>query len=199
MTIGDFFKITNVQDQKSLANRIAQLGRLPYFEASDSGFLERAAPFFKLITYQPGDTIVVEGTDNLDLYWILKGTCKVCKLVPFIQKKSKTVNRTLAPYLVGAEVREDEEITMQVLTVQEIGIGDYFPRLPVAPNLDEYMMAITFKKEEYLDFIENLDPGDVISKSAHSIVAISKLEVAAIPKLDFLKISSTKATSAVGR
>ncbi|KAH6579458.1 hypothetical protein BASA61_010210 [Batrachochytrium salamandrivorans] len=193
----DFFKIAQVKDERSISNRIAQLSRIPYMEASENGFIEKAAHFFKCITYDANEQILLEGTENLDLFWILRGTCRCVKLVPFVQKRVRngfsSVRNCMRAHQENIPLAEDEERSDQLLRVQELQEYDFFPDMPKnIERLDQWLTDSMFNKDDYIDFLTEQDPICSPLLSYASVIAKTKVEVMTISRVDFCRLASVR-------
>ncbi|KAI8925291.1 hypothetical protein BC831DRAFT_277077 [Entophlyctis helioformis] len=203
----DFFDITNVRDEKSIANRIAEVSRIPLFASTRFGFVEKMTSFCQFVTYEPNETIVLEGSSNIRVYWVLKGVCKCFKVVPFHRKRLGTTYEAgdktmLVPYdpasHAGGQVKE-EDIVKQLLAIQELEFGSYFPDFPPPPvpsgadaagGVGSSLYNPTFDKAAYIKLLETEDPTNPRTKAAASVVATTKVEVLCMNRAELAKIAS---------
>ncbi|KAI8925287.1 hypothetical protein BC831DRAFT_461762 [Entophlyctis helioformis] len=172
--------------------KLAMLSTIPVFQTTPE-FPENAANLFEIITYEPNETIIYEGTEAGQLFWILKGTCRCVKVVPFVQKKVKvgfsTMNKHLTPYNPSMTLAADEEIIQNLLTIQELEHGDHFPGIPAYQD-DDYTNEFTFKKEKYVHQLELEDPTNPKTKAGFSVVASTQVEAAVISRLDYVRAAT---------
>nr|KAJ3422743.1 Cyclic nucleotide-binding domain-containing protein 2 [Polyrhizophydium stewartii] len=193
----DFFRIANTTDEHNITSKIAQLSAVPMLAISDSGFLEKAAYFFRKVRYEPNEAILLEGTESTDLFWILKGTCRCVKLVPFVQKKTRlgfsAVKSHMRAHNASVPLGDDEELVEQLLSIQELQASDCFPDMPMSSaRLDQWLTESMFDKERYIDFLVNIDPTSPSSKAYVSVIANTRVEVVAIPRVDFCRLASVR-------
>ena len=191
--LDDFFKIANVQDEKNSSYKMAQLSKIPFLAAAADGFIERACNFFKPVAYEPNETILMEGSDNAEIAWILKGSCRCVKIIPFVQKSIKSGHSSIKMNLrvpdANIPLGEDEEIVNEILNVCTLDIGSHFPDIPQDPSIQiDRMIEETFSKEKYLDFLGNIDPSSNYERSFVSVIANEKVEVLVIPRIEFCKL-----------
>jgi CRP-like cAMP-binding protein len=164
------------------------LGKLVLFD-NNQDFLEKAMCFFKLYTFQKNDIILEEGTQPLELFWIVQGTCKVLQTVPIVKKvvKRKVITR---PYIFGNKVGENENVVHVQLETQELNSGDNFPYIP---NLEKdsgtnALTALSLSKGKYVDFYNKMSVDEPLTFATCSVVAAMETTVAAIQFTDFVQI-----------
>ncbi|KAL2916040.1 hypothetical protein HK105_204464 [Polyrhizophydium stewartii] len=191
----DFFDITNIYDEKHMANRIGEISQIPLIGAAEGGFLEKIKSFCSFITFEPNEPIVLEGSSNVKVYWILKGTCKCLKVVPFMRKHlgatyesgERTVLVPYDPLLRTSALKDDDDITRQLLAINELSFGDYFPDFPAAP--EDYLDHGAFDRAGYTAPIESEDPTHPNAKAAASVVAATRVEVICVNRAEFVRIA----------
>ncbi|KAJ1336796.1 hypothetical protein BSLG_006899 [Batrachochytrium salamandrivorans] len=169
----DFFKIAQVKDERSISNRIAQLSRIPYMEASENGFIEKAAHFFKCITYDANEQILLEG--------------------PKPRSVLDTTGNLPLSHQENIPLAEDEERSDQLLRVQELQEYDFFPDMPKnIERLDQWLTDSMFNKDDYIDFLTEQDPICSPLLSYASVIAKTKVEVMTISRVDFCRLASVR-------
>ncbi|KAL2916039.1 hypothetical protein HK105_204463 [Polyrhizophydium stewartii] len=183
----DYLEITTSKDTKHLEEKLDALRRVPELER----LAATANSFFELSTYEPNETILYEGTEATKISWILSGSCRCVKVVPFVQKTMQIgfekAARQLRPYDGTTLCGPEEEVIHTTLTIQELDAWDHFPGLPaVEPATTEY----TFNKDAYLRRLgSDLDASSVKLKAEYSVFTSSKVEIASISILDFVRLA----------
>eukprot|EP00842_Homolaphlyctis_polyrhiza_P002220 jgi/Hompol1/299/HPOL_000896-RA len=189
----EFKEITNIKDVKHHAAKISLLKNIPNFSNAAPALLDTIASQFQTMVYEPNETVVQEGMAIPDLHWIVKGTCRIIKVVPFVERRikvnSSTVNKQVLPYTPSTTIGPDEELIHHTFTIQELEPGDHFPGIPPLQD-DPYANEFTFKKEHYVHQLELMDPTSQENKVSYSVVANSHLETMVISRLDFAHLSS---------
>ncbi|KAJ8324741.1 hypothetical protein QVD99_002753 [Batrachochytrium dendrobatidis] len=194
----DFFDITNVWDEKNMSNHMAIISRIPIMDAAGGGFVERIKSFTQIITYEPNEMIILEGSSNVKVYWVLKGTCKCVKLVPFIKRHLGTTyesgdSTVLAPYDPSSPpvLGKDEEIVKQLLQIHEFEFGEHFPDFP--PPSDGYNDYVSsFDRFDKVAYTKNLEIEDMSKPNAvasASVVAITKVELMCVNRAEFSHVA----------
>jgi hypothetical protein len=149
------------------------------------------------MTYDPNEHIVFEGTDNYKIFWIVKGTCHCIKRVPFVKRTTnanyagKTIK--ILPRTPDMILEPNDEPFDEMLNIYELDVGNNFPELPAptgTKSIDEKIMYVN--RKEYTEQIQGEDPRDANLKSNVSIVAKTKVEVAAITRLDYAKFAGNE-------
>ena len=164
-----------------LSRIISQVSQVPLF--AEKSYVEKMAAVLKIVPFEPEDPIVIQGTQILDMFWILKGTCRVTKSVPFIKKKDKS----LAIFDERSVLQEGEELVHELLVIQEIGPGDCFPILPYTPtHEDYYAFSLVFNKDKYLQQVGWLGAKDPLSTHTYSVVPTGNVLVATTSRREFL-------------
>ncbi|KAL2916038.1 hypothetical protein HK105_204462 [Polyrhizophydium stewartii] len=184
--------IANIKDPKYIAAKVQQLAEVPVLTIS-AEFPSSHVSLFEIMQYETNDTIIYEGTETGQIHWIIKGTCKCVKMVPFVQRTVKTGHSSTAtsisPYDPNVPLGTDEEIVRRVFTIQELEPGDHFPGLPPFTGTG-FGGDFIFKKESYLHQLELADPTSQQNKAEYSVVATSPVEAAVISRLDFVRSGS---------
>nr|KAJ3422745.1 hypothetical protein HK105_006558 [Polyrhizophydium stewartii] len=189
---GSRHRIANIKDPKYIAAKVQQLAEVPVLTIS-AEFPSSHVSLFEIMQYETNDTIIYEGTETGQIHWIIKGTCKCVKMVPFVQRTVKTGHSSTAtsisPYDPNVPLGTDEEIVRRVFTIQELEPGDHFPGLPPFTGTG-FGGDFIFKKESYLHQLELADPTSQQNKAEYSVVATSPVEAAVISRLDFVRSGS---------
>ncbi|KAI8925288.1 hypothetical protein BC831DRAFT_461763, partial [Entophlyctis helioformis] len=182
----DYLDITNAKDPKHLARQLKVISDVPDLAPVAS----HVNPFFDISTYEPNETIVYEASEVTKIHWILGGTCRCLKVVPFVQKKIQIgfekAAKQLKAYDGVSPCGPDEEVIETVLTIQDFEMWDHFPGLPpLVEETDEYR----FRKDEYLYAIEGKEMTARL-RAEYSVIASTKVEVASISIGDFLRMAT---------
>lgn len=183
-------KFSNDAENNNSKNTIiSALSELPVF-AGHREFLDKIMCFFKLYTYGKNHVIQEEGTQPLEIFWIIEGTCNSVKIVPFVERtiKSKTTMRAFVP---NEKLAGDENLVKLQLKTQELVAGDFFPTFPLLgnnPQTIKYLGASSIAKELYHDFYSKLKVDDPRTYCSSSIITDSVVMVAAIQFNDFIQI-----------
>jgi CRP-like cAMP-binding protein len=152
-------------------------------------FLQKANSSFELAIYSAGDVIITEGSHEHRIYWIVSGSCKCVKKIPFIQKKNSP-NKELHKYDVGAPLGPNDELVEHVFDIQELDPTDHFPGLP--PDTTR-IKEIAQMDQERGDLImkgflgdKEVDP----SIAEYSVIATARTEIASLLKSDYIKFAT---------
>ncbi|KAL2916037.1 hypothetical protein HK105_204461 [Polyrhizophydium stewartii] len=179
----------------------SELRSIAHFCVCDQ-FLTNAKGMISILLYEPNETILFEGAEKSMLYWILSGMCRCTKMVPFIQRRQKTGNNSFKAVLIpfdpksanstadGRNGMEDgDEIVNNLLTIAELAAGNHFPDLPLMQRY-RWANAEMFDRQEYAALLQNqlLEPTE--SKAVVSVVASSKVAIAAMARSDYLRTAS---------
>jgi hypothetical protein len=132
-------------DKENTETRVAALTQIPHFSQAPFIVLEKAAQAAQLLTFQPQETIIFEGLENYNIFWIMSGSCRAVKLVPFVRRlttpdcATHSKKYTLVPYEAGVtEVGPNDKIVMQLLKIRDLTAGDHFPEMNAAVNMKRF-------------------------------------------------------------
>ena len=191
----DFFDITNVRDEKGMVNRAAKLLQISHFASAPGGFVERIAPFTQIITYEPNENIIFEGTDNYKLFFIVKGICHCTKVVPFVKRlvSSTYSGKTykVIAHESGTVLQSDDEPFKEQLKIQELDTGDFYPDIPPPKEAKKNEDVLYINKNQYLEQLKAEDPADMSTKAYVSVVANTKVEVVALSRIDYAEYATS--------
>ena len=151
------------------------------------------APCFRILRFEASDSIIKEGDEIINIYWIIKGTCKLSKNIQFVKKSTHAIrDETRVTYRihnVNTPLNEDEELKQETIQYQDLNVGDYFPDIPSDSNINwELTVDQHFKKLDYLNFLGATLPTEETGKSFANVVATTKVDVLCISLFDLAKI-----------
>ena len=176
---------SHVISPEELDEQINALCSLSYF-ASNRSFLENSKGCFEITIYSIGDIIINEG-DMIDrFYFIMNGSCRCTKSVPFISKKNFPVKQ-LFPYDQNKLLGPQEEIVHCVLDFQALETSDHFPGIPPEANrIKEILEVDSERANSMLRGYIGDSKEDGMYLCQYSVIATSRSEIASISKIDYI-------------
>ncbi|KAH6571259.1 hypothetical protein BASA60_007267 [Batrachochytrium salamandrivorans] len=179
---------------------VVELARVPHFLQEDS-FLKRAMGVVTVVSYEPNETIFLEGTDHNMIYWVISGECNCNKIVPFIQHKIKSSSANFKIQLLPCDpnikslspqqIQDGDEIVNNTLKTHVLTSGKHFPDLPYSEEY-EWDTEVMFDRHHYIKKLEARSLNKVISTVSNSVVAATQVMVAAMTCLDYARLSTSK-------
>lgn len=168
--------------------------QVPHFASAPGGFVERITPFVQIITFEPGEQIVNEGSQNYKLFWLVKGTCHCIKILPLV-KRLMNANYAGKTYKVipnnpGMVLEKNDEAIREQVNIQEMEIGSHFPDLPLPRGAKPMEEVLYVNKREYMEQIKKEDPTEDSTKAFVSIIAKTKVEVACVNQTDYVEFAN---------
>lgn len=174
------------------SEKLGPLSQIPLLRESALN-LQLALQFFKLFTFEKGELIQAENEQLLSLHWLVKGSCRVVKTVPFILQKTQ-IGRKISALL--RECTDDEILgpgetsKPHQLTIHSLDEGSFFPPIPNIPGYSPEEYELLFNdKSEFVKFFEELKPEDLRTWSQVSVIATSKCTIASIQLKDFMALA----------
>ncbi|KAI8617511.1 hypothetical protein BC830DRAFT_93956 [Chytriomyces sp. MP71] len=177
---------------------------IPHFVNSASQqVLKAAARACQIFKFKPQDPILYEGVENYSIFWILKGSCRAVKLVPFLKryqtavplpppsnmddgmklKKSLSRRYKLAEYEPGVTLlRQSDKVVTQLLTIDELGLGDMFP--------DMVGVTSQLNGDDLITRLSDTSATRLDSRSYVSIIASSDVEIIGLTRVDYASIAT---------
>ncbi|KAJ3108727.1 hypothetical protein HDU97_000125 [Phlyctochytrium planicorne] len=186
----NFEMIMHMNDQEYIATRVAALQQIPHFSNVHPSIIERIAQVSQLHSYMAQEAIVKEGYENYLLHWIVSGSCRAIKLVPFVKRWTTpkcalhSAKYTVLPYVEGMESMPQDEITMQLLNIRELKEGDHFPDMAAAINPER------FNKIELMSRLSSDNPNRLDARSYVSVVTNTKVEVISMTRVDYARVAT---------
>jgi CRP-like cAMP-binding protein len=152
---------------------------------------EKAFTFINIYTYESGDCIQQEGEQALSIYWILKGNCKVDRIVPFVANP-QTMGKKLRKYENGEVLQNGDKLVNLKLGTQDLCAQEYFPTIPCigdnANNL-KYLSPEALDKDAYIEFFSKMYASDIRTWMTCSVRATSTVVVACMNMVDFVRLA----------
>ncbi|KAJ2992372.1 Cyclic nucleotide-binding domain-containing protein 2 [Globomyces sp. JEL0801] len=183
----EFASVSQVQTDMELQDQLLQLSKLEHFRKHPD-FLKQTNTLFDLCVYSTNDTILTEGGAEHRVHFILQGSCKCVKKIPFIQKK--TASKELSIMEPGQVIGNNEELVEHLFIIQELDTSDHFPGISIDAREAN-------KTHNDPDNTDHLIPGHVGAESdfdptlvEYSVIATSRVEVASIPRVDYIKYAT---------
>ncbi|KAI9351491.1 hypothetical protein BDR26DRAFT_851155, partial [Obelidium mucronatum] len=213
----DYVEIMDLGNEEQIALHMKHLSEIPHF-AKHQPYQHLLKPFAsvsQLFSFHPQEPIIHEGVENFSVFWILSGTCRAVKLVPFLRRKEMATAAAtpaaaaaaaaakkkymLAEYEPGTTViQEGEKVVMQLLTIRELGPGDYFPDLTCheydenSNNSGGGLKGNVLSRSGLLARLNDTTPSRPDSRSYVSIIANTKVEILGMTRLDYTRLASTE-------
>ncbi|EGF81789.1 hypothetical protein BATDEDRAFT_87247 [Batrachochytrium dendrobatidis JAM81] len=190
-------KISVIGDWKHL---LVELSKVPHFNMLDT-FLSSASGLISVLTFEPNEIIFPEGTDHKMIYWVISGQCSCHKAVPFIQHRVKiSASNTKIQFLpcdpnamtlTQQQLDDGDEIVFNQLSIHDLTSGEHFPDLPFS---EEYQWVTTemFDQHDYAKHLEDQVQSHGFGKTFISVVSSSKVIVASMTCLDYVRLASEK-------
>ncbi|KAJ3414967.1 hypothetical protein HDV05_005798 [Chytridiales sp. JEL 0842] len=183
--------IRHMTDKENIETRVAALSQVPHFSQAPFSVVEKAAQAAQLFTFQPQETIVFEGVENYKIFWIVSGSCRAVKLVPFLKRlttpdcATHSKKYTFIPYEEGVtQIGPNDKLVMQLLKIRELGGGDHFPEMNAAVNMKR------FNKIELMSYLSADAPNRTDAKSYVSVIATTKVEVVGMTRVDYARVAT---------
>lgn len=169
-----------IQDQLSV------LSRLPHFMKSPD-FLSKSNPSFEVATYSANDVILQEGAVVHKLYWVLSGSCKCTKKIPFVQRKNGNDKELFI--CDSSPLRPGDEVIERTFEIQQLDTSDHFPGLPPASIQAKEFGQIDHENSALISqFLRESDADSSVAE--YSVIAVTKTEIASLLKSDYIKFAS---------
>eukprot|EP00842_Homolaphlyctis_polyrhiza_P002247 jgi/Hompol1/3022/HPOL_006300-RA len=121
------------------------------------------------------------------MYWILSGTCRNVKFMPFLKRKGLKGEDITIMCTKDTQLRKDEKPVNELVTLFDYEAGDYFPLMPMADvqSLHEHSFDL---KSTFLEMASR----PLGFKSAYTIVTSSIVQVMAISWHEYAVCASTE-------
>ncbi|KAJ3108502.1 hypothetical protein HDU96_007515 [Phlyctochytrium bullatum] len=183
-------RILRMNDSEYIASRLAALQKIPHFQNVHPSILERMAQISQLHTFKARETIIKEGVENYLLYWIITGSCRAIKLVPFVKRRTTpacavhSARYTVVPYVNTASLQKGDEVSQQLLNIRELVAGDHFPDMAAVINPDR------FNKIELMSRLSSDNPNRLDARSYISIVTNTKVHAISMTRVDYARLAT---------
>eukprot|EP00842_Homolaphlyctis_polyrhiza_P003457 jgi/Hompol1/4111/HPOL_006929-RA len=165
---------------------ISIVGRIPHF-ADDNELLTKIVDSAAFSNYQANETIINQDSLSLNMYWILSGTCRSVKFMPFLKRKGLKGEDITIMCTKDTQLRKDEKPVDELVTLFEYEEGDTFPSIP--KNLVTELEAETYHLKSA--FINEMSKPHGI-KSEFTVITSSNVEVMSISWKDYATHSNIK-------
>ncbi|KAI8922619.1 hypothetical protein BC831DRAFT_67596 [Entophlyctis helioformis] len=183
----DYAEILRLTSAAMHQKYVLLLTSMPHFNTTNE-IVEKILRNATFLSYQPQEVIIMENCKYTDMYWIISGTCRCDKIVPFVKRKSPKSNDTLTlPYTKDMPLGKDDRVVYELLTLFELQHGASFPGMPAPsrPIKDMY-----FNKSEYVVQLLTSGSSSKGVASTVSIVSSSHVEVMAVPHVEYSMIAT---------
>ena len=184
----DYLPIAINETKVRLENK-NKLLQLPDFESVPTEIIDKIVQFAQFVSYDPQQVVSAEGTPNFQILWVISGSCRCIRYVPFIQKKQADAT-TLVPYDETASLKPGEKVVNEILTIAELKTGYNFPYLPEFDDFGSVELMVA-DKERYMQRLRDEPPK--INKV--SLVANTNVVIMTISQLEFVQIANLKMIS----
>ena len=174
--------------KQAIDPRVLKLQKLsPFFHEMPQLF-SKMAVFFEYQSWDKGDIIQEQGKQIDNLYWIVDGTCKVSRRIPFIVR-THYGKVSYNPYTPGEPFvtpatrdggLEEKLVEVQLQTQENLEEGHWFSYIPLAPKR---IQNFHFEKEDIYRY-------RVLYQSEYVVAADSKVNTVKITFEDFMDISN---------
>lgn len=168
---------------------------MPSFIHAPEGFCKRILPFCRFQTFETHTPIILEGSHLFQIYWILSGSCRSVKVVPFYKKLINHTHQYGNTYQTLAFVKGEtvlgpgDEILRELLSIHDIPTGSHFPNLPKASGIDG-LQNEQFSQRDYIAMIRVRELTGQTDVSPVSVIANEKVEVMYMSRLEFVEIAT---------
>eukprot|EP00842_Homolaphlyctis_polyrhiza_P007045 jgi/Hompol1/92/HPOL_005222-RA len=149
--------------------------------------LAKVVDISAFMTYQPNETIITENSTDTNMYWILSGTCRNVKFMPFLKRKGLKGEDITIMCTKDTQLRKDEKPVNELVTLFDYQAGDYFPLMPLADVAMMQHRSLDLKSA----FLE-MASRPLGFKSAYSIIASSVVQVMAISWRNYVSIATVE-------
>ncbi|KAJ3327484.1 hypothetical protein HDU76_011721 [Blyttiomyces sp. JEL0837] len=188
-----YLNVLHMADSENIATRVSALSTIPHFDQAHPSVIEKAAQAAQLLTFQPQEPIIHEGVENYSIFWIVSGTCRAMKLVPFVKRittpecATHSKKYTLVPYEEGVtELGPGDKVVTQLLNIRELVPGDHFPEMTASVNPER------FNKIELMSRLSSDGPNRADARAYISVVASSRVEVIGMTRVDYARIATNE-------
>ncbi|KAI8922625.1 hypothetical protein BC831DRAFT_474995 [Entophlyctis helioformis] len=176
------------QVQQQITSRINQISSIPLF-AKEPSMIERMLVCTQFTKFEAQQTIFKEDDTNFQLMWVLSGSCRCIKYVPFVKKRiqGSDTGFQLHAYDPDKPLEPGEELTRELLSISEMASGDNYPSLPqFKMPQDPNTLLPRFDRSHY---IAALKDAPALTNNV-TVVANSVMEAMIISRLEFAQIAS---------
>ncbi|KAJ3298108.1 hypothetical protein HDU79_000510 [Rhizoclosmatium sp. JEL0117] len=202
----DYAEIINLGNDDQIQTHIHHLSLLAHFSRHlpTLPLLKPLATVSQIFSFNPQEPIIHEGVENFSVFWILSGTVRAVKLVPFLkqpvptQEEGKKKKYALAEYEPGVTIiKTGEKVVMQLLTIRELGVGDHFPDMIGWESDSEseergsrdYLKGIG-SRSNLLARLSDTSPSRPDSRAYISIIANTNVEILGMTRLDYVRLAT---------
>ncbi|KAI9207762.1 uncharacterized protein BJ171DRAFT_565543 [Polychytrium aggregatum] len=207
VNVDEFLRVAYGHDGSDVDLRVMLINSLSIFKRSSEVILQKAVQASRVQKFDANTKIVYEDTANTHLYFIVKGSVRISKMVRFMKKyfgppvgkRPSERPHAVVPWLPGTHIKRGDEVLPEELVIMDLSPGQWFPEmvLPVdlqidptrLPKADFLGRGIEDEKAETL--LNNMPPAYV------SAIANSKVECVIFSIIDFLKLATNEQVSTV--
>ncbi|KAJ3273648.1 hypothetical protein HDV01_004257 [Terramyces sp. JEL0728] len=140
--------------------------------------------FFRIYNFTKNTVIIEQGSQYSEIHFILEGSCKVTRLLPFL----KTVQGSKTTYAECdfANIHDRHFANVKVET-QELQ-GEFFPHIPKLFSDQQVLTSQEFTKNLYYDLFNITDPHSPNLYCKHGVVADEDVTIASMRIQDFIQM-----------
>ncbi|KXS21982.1 hypothetical protein M427DRAFT_282802 [Gonapodya prolifera JEL478] len=179
VTKEDFERVISETTEKEILKRVERFREIPLFRTFPVD-ARKVAEACRIDEYPPNTTIIYEGDTASDtIYFLLRGHCRVVKLVNFRQTTLWNNSVTLSRHDPGVPLGPQESVATKLLVVAQVNPGQYF---------GEGSVAHVQNKREAASAVYS---ANVVRRGA-SVVAEDWVETISMSRGDFLKFASDR-------
>ncbi|KAJ3253798.1 hypothetical protein HK103_005285 [Boothiomyces macroporosus] len=141
--------------------------------------------FFHVYNYSKNSVIVEQGSQITEMQFIIEGSCKVTRLLPFIKS---SFNKAILQPCTFEDMHEPLYTTVKVDT-QDLFQGAHYPTIPKLFTDQEVMTESEFTKNLYYDLYNNFDPQNHHIYHKYGIIADENVQIASMRIQDFIHMA----------
>ncbi|KAL2917589.1 hypothetical protein HK105_202875 [Polyrhizophydium stewartii] len=172
------------QASEELTSRIGKISMVRPFDR-EAAAIEKLLPCMQFQQFEPQQIIFKDDTASHQLLWVLSGSCRCTKRVPFVKKRIQgEAGFHYASWDPSRPLEPGEEVVEELLAITELSVGDSFPSLPNLPMpIDQNTMLPKFDRDHYIRLLKDAKP--VVSPVA--LVANTSMEIMSLSRLEFVQ------------
>ncbi|KAJ3310623.1 Cyclic nucleotide-binding domain-containing protein 2 [Boothiomyces sp. JEL0838] len=182
----DFVQYTGsgeARELKDLIYRVLSESIFKGFEEALQHMLN--SNFFHVYNYSKNSVIVEQGSQITEMQFIIEGSCKVTRLLPFIKS---SFNKAILQPCTFEDMHEPLYTTVKVDT-QDLFQGAHYPTIPKLFTDQEVMTESEFTKNLYYDLYNNFDPQNHHIYHKYGIIADENVQIASMRIQDFIHMA----------
>ncbi|KAJ8327398.1 hypothetical protein O5D80_004788 [Batrachochytrium dendrobatidis] len=191
----EFLKLIETGSAKLHTLRTRQITQLPDFTTAPQEFIEKVLACAQFITFDAQQVIINEDAPNFHIFWILSGSCRCIRTVPFIVRPTASGDgHQYAAYAPNTPTDPTDTVVYEPLSICELTIGEHFPSV-VKPAMlkitqSQFGAPMTFDRNECIRLWQHeppyLSPVTVVANMRVEVMMLSKVEMTEISPMDTL-------------